>query len=163
MYSPGVYGVQGKDKCTHTLSITFKKPFIDTISAFNIILGTDIFFFGMITLVLLFIMPAVGFCYGDDHYNKKLDRALEVMCAVPAFITVVVLAYGLYLTKPIYDSYNSWKRETINCSSPVFYTAFAYVTLQYTVIGLIMIGLICIMPIYFVITESCCRNRYCSF
>ena len=139
----GVYGIQGKDKCAHTLSIIFKKPFIDTISGFDIVVGTDIFFFGILILFTPFMFAA------------GLERAFEVMGAIWSFITIVLLIYSFYMTKPIYGSYNSWKREIINCSSPIFYTAFAYLTIQYTVIGLLIIGclayFVCIFVYYGII------------
>ena len=148
----GVYGIQGKDKCAHTLSTIIKKRDINTISGFDIILGTDIFFVGM---TFIFWMFGAAFYYEDDNYTKFKRALCYTMGSVVCLISTVLFCYSVYVTEPIYGSYNSWKRETINCSSPIFYTAFAYLTIQYTVIGLFIIGFfVCFIVIAIVALDS---------
>ena len=90
----------------------------------------------------------VAFCCGesDDNCTTYCYRAFVsliiffIILFVLAFI--VVFFFSIAISRPLFYHYNLWKREVINCSSPLFYTAFAYVTTQYIVIGLVVIGFI---------------------
>ena len=142
MYHPliGIYGILGEDKCTQNLTVIFKKPFIDTVSAFDIILGADAIFLGMILILFIFIA-----CFYEETCTN-FYRAL--VCLIIFFITLFVLTslvticFAFGMTRAIYVLYNIWKREFINCSSPIFYIAFVYLTIQYVTLALIMIGCI---------------------
>ena len=45
------------------------------------------------------------------------------------------------VVKVVYGEYNRWNTQNNNCSSPVFYSAFAYVTAEFlTLAGFIIFG-----------------------
>ena len=139
----GIYGILGKDECTQNLTVIFTKRLVDSFSAFDVILGADIIFLGIILILFMFII-----CFYNFREDKCANCYRALVCLIIIFLilfvitSLVLVPYAFGITRPIYVLYNIWKREFINCSSPVLYIAFVYLTIQYTAFVLIVIGVI---------------------
>ena len=151
----GIYGILGKDKCAQNIAIILKRnfitPSIGEVSGFDITLGVDMIFFGMVLILFAFIVCLFGW---REDKCAKCYRALVgliIFFLIPFVLAFIVLIFYSFITTRIYSSYNMWKREVINCISPVFYIAFAYLTIQYIILGLIVIAFIALCVIAFAV------------
>ena len=151
----GIYGILGKDECAQNLTIILyrKNSFIDELSGFDIILGTNTISLGMVLILFAFII----YLYGRRKDKcAKCYRAL--VCLIIFFLILFVLAFivlfffSFIITSSVYSSYKMWKREVTNCISPILYIAFAYLTIQYIILGLIVIASIALCIIACAVT-----------
>ena len=138
----GIYGIQGEDMCTQNLTVMLKKPITDTVSVFDITLGADAIFLGMILILFVFVTCFNGHCEDYTNCYRLLVSLIIFFIVLFVLTSFVVFCFGFAMSWLIYPLYNIWKREFIGCSSPVFYIAFAYLTIQYSAIGLIMVGVV---------------------
>ena len=95
-------------------------------------------------ILILFVFVT---CFNGEDINYTNCYRLLV-CLIIFFIvlfvltSIIVFCFGFAMSQLLYGLYNIWKRESISCSSPVFYIAFAYLTIQYSAIGLIVVGVV---------------------
>ena len=142
----GSLGIQGKDAC----------GFLDTkVGAFDVSSG-------ILTVLLVVLMILIMFLY-TSHSIYSQHHCVLIM-SFPVVVLALVCMLGIIanlffsfisVVKVVYAGYNTWRPETINCTSPAFYSAFTYVTVEFT---LILIFIVCLIII---ITAWCCR-RQCS-
>ena len=141
----GSLGIQGEDKCGFS----------------DVHVGTFDVSSGVLIVLLVFLTILVMVLY-TGHCVYLEGRCLLIML-FPIVVLVVVCVLGIAanvlfsfisIVEVVYRDYNMWRPENIDCTSPAFYSAFTYVTIELVFIGVLII---CV-----VIVLCYCRQRYCT-
>ena len=153
-------GLQGKDKCEVKVKTTLykydhDKEQVAAISGYNIVFGIDTVFLG----VVIVLGVVVAYLYLDSkQLYTRCNVCYQILVGhLVVFITLLVLfciaafIYSFFVNKPLYRDYKSWKKESINCTSPTLYIGFAFLTILYSVLGLIILIVIGFIVFLFLI------------
>ena len=106
-------------------------------------------------MVLLMISYISRSIYLDDSCFYILLFPVAVLVVIGALgILANVLFSFISVVKVVYRDYTMWNPDNIGCSSPAFISAFAYVTIEFILIGIVVI--MCGFLIWY------CRRQCCQ-
>ena len=104
---------------------------------------------GVLTVLLVVLMILIMFLYttrniySQNHCFLIMLIPVAVLAAVCALGIVANLLFSfISVVKVVYVDYNKWSPDTINCTSPAFYSAFTYVTVEFVSIVIFIVCLI---------------------
>ena len=133
-YYLGHYGVHGNDKCGFTNQ---------TVSIYDITSG--------VTLCLLVLAILAYILYSASNSFQRCQDSCHLICIMTftsAFIAlciIAIIANTLFsftsIVSVVYGEYDNWKTHN-NCSSPAFYSAFAYVTAEFITLAVAILVII---------------------
>ena len=144
-HSIGHYGLHGNDKCGFTNQ---------TVSIYDITSG--------ITLCLLVLAILAYILYSTSSGFQRCQESCHLTC-ITIFMSVLlglciaaIFANTLFsftsIVKVVYGEYDRWKTQN-NCTSPAFYSAFAYVTAEFFTLAVAIL-------VIFALIIYCCYEAF---
>ena len=96
----------------------------------------------MLLFLLLYTYYNNIICFKDHFYFMMILIPLVILAfmCVLAIIANVLFSF-VSVVKVVYRDFSMWKAENIDCTSPAFYSAFTYVTLEFVLIALLFIAI----------------------
>ena len=118
-------------------------------------MGANVILF--VTIIILSMIT----CYCNVKTLHHIYCRRVLFCHLAFLIVLffiasfIVFFYGIAISHPVYNFMYAWNEDFINCTSPIFYTAFTYLTIQYSMIGLIILLFIIGFVLYLLAFTLC--------
>ena len=134
--------MEGKDEC----------GFSDVrVSAFGVSSGALMLWIVIFSILVIALYVSYHVYFLDQDCCSIALRLLAVLAVLFVLGVVAnVLFSFISVVKVVYRDYPQWDPSSTGCSSPAFFSAFSYVTVEFILIGILIIFL-------FVLLCYCCR------